>query len=1279
MAIITGTENDDQFANQLVGTNGNDEYLALGGDDFLIPSLGSDILNGGAGFDVAIYDASPLTNGIVINNTSLAIGSVLAFSVNKGSGQIDTLIDMENFHGTNFSDAIYVGGLGGTYTFDRAGNDFVRASQDPAATTGHTFVAGSGNDTYIGTVRDDDLVIYTDNGFDGAGPIFRGVDVNLATGTAVDGWGDIDSLTGIENVDGTALNDIIRGDGNNNFFIGLAGNDTLEGAGGDDGLLGGDGNDTLRGGDGNDNLRGGRGNDILDGGNEPAQFSGGDRASYSREHQDGGTQGIDASLITGTVIDTFGDTDTLINIEEIQGSIFNDLIVGAGGSDQLRGEGGNDTVTGNAGNDDLSGGSGNDTISGGAGDDFIEAGSGTDTISGGVGGFDELSYVFDTFFDGISTGVSVTFTNETDGTAIDFNGDTDSFTGIESVRGTNNADTFVGSIGTQSFRGFGGDDSFDGGAGDNDRIDYSRAHADLGAFQGVTVDMVAGTAIDAYGDNDTFVNIERIRGSDFADAITGNSDRNDLQGRDGDDVIDSFGGSNNYLEGGDGDDTLLARGQNDFVNGGNGDDTISLFENESGANPGFGSDTIAGAANGYFFLEYGGVSDSLTIDILLGTTVFSGGDIDAFTNIRNIGGGDGDDILLGDNSSEFQEFFSSRGNDTIDGRGGNRDRLIYDNRDETAVTVNFLTGTATGSFAGTDSFSNIESVRGTSGADTFIGGTQAYTEYQGLDGIDTYVGGTGQDRLSFTFDNNRGGTGAISVDLLAQTATDGFGNLETFTGIEQVIANDTNDTLFGDNNANILIGLGGDDFIDGRGGNNQIFGGDGNDTLRSSGASEIFGENGNDTIFAGLGTSETLDGGTGIDTLNTTLFNGSYVVDLATGLTNFAGELFTNFENITAGNGNDQLFGFEVDNIMIGGGGNDRILAFRGNDTIEGGLGDDTLNGGEGNDNISGGDGADLVFGQDGNDVISGGDGNDQLFGEAGNDNISGGLGDDTIGAADGSDTINAGGGNDTAFGGEGNDTVRGGTGNDRLFGSGGSDFIDGEDGNDELFGETGSDTLLGGAGDDDMNGGGGNDFMNGESGNDRMFGGSNEDTMFGGTGNDLLNGQTQDDDLFGQSGNDQLFGGDGFDLLDGGSGNDVLFGGNQGDTLVGGLGVDTLNGGSGFDTFDFNSVAESAFGSADTIAGFDGAGGFGGDIIDVSSIDANTGIAGNQAFTFLGAVSSAVGLGFGAGALWVQEFGGQTRLYANVNNDAIIDLEVRINDGAGTTAFDYTASDFFA
>src|SRR5204863_7502531 len=51
-------------------------------------------------------------------------------------------------------------------------------------------------------------------------------------------------------------------------------------------------------------------------------------------------------------------------------------------------------------------------------------------------------------------------------------------------------------------------------------------------------------------------------------------------------------------------------------------------------------------------------------------------------------------------------------------------------------------------------------------------------------------------------------------------------------------------------------------------------------------------------LFSGLGP-ETMDGGTGIDLINHTAFNGNYVFNMTTGLTNFVGESYINFEKIT--------------------------------------------------------------------------------------------------------------------------------------------------------------------------------------------------------------------------------------------------------------------------------------------------------------------------------------------------------------------------------------------
>ena len=87
---------------------------------------------------------------------------------------------------------------------------------------------------------------------------------------------------------------------------------------------------------------------------------------------------------------------------------------------------------------------------------------------------------------------------------------------------------------------------------------------------------------------------------------------------------------------------------------------------------------------------------------------------------------------------------------------------------------------------------------------------------------------------------------------------------------------------------------------------------------------------------------------------------------------------------------------------------------------------------------------------------------------------------------------------------------------------------------------------------------------------------------------------------------------------LTGGGGNDVLHGGAGNDVLIGGLGRDIMFGDGGADRFDFDTVTEAGAtaGTRDVISLFDLAGG---DVIDLSTIDANSSVAGNQAFTFIG------------------------------------------------------------
>lgn len=96
-------------------------------------------------------------------------------------------------------------------------------------------------------------------------------------------------------------------------------------------------------------------------------------------------------------------------------------------------------------------------------------------------------------------------------------------------------------------------------------------------------------------------------------------------------------------------------------------------------------------------------------------------------------------------------------------------------------------------------------------------------------------------------------------------------------------------------------------------------------------------------MFSGLG-SETMDGGTGIDTIDHTVWDGAYTFNMPAGLNSFGGEIYLNFEIAKMGDGNDTVAGNNEDNTIFDG---------LGNDILEGGNGIDKLSGGVGNDTIT--------------------------------------------------------------------------------------------------------------------------------------------------------------------------------------------------------------------------------------------------------------------------------------------------------------------------------------
>ena len=124
-----------------------------------------------------------------------------------------------------------------------------------------------------------------------------------------------------------------------------------------------------------------------------------------------------------------------------------------------------------------------------------------------------------------------------------------------------------------------------------------------------------------------------------------------------------------------------------------------------------------------------------------------------------------------------------------------------------------------------------------------------------------------------------------------------------------------------------------------------------------------------------------------------------------------------------------------------------------------------------------------------------------------------------------------------------------------------------------------------------------------------------------------------------------------------------VLDGGGGNDSLIGGLGRDTLTGSSGSDRFVYRSTSESGIGSAnrDVITDFKGLSNA--DRIDVSAIDVNASLSGDQAFNYIG------GNAF-TGAIGEARFivsNGVGVLQFNTNRDTTADMEIALS---GVTSF---------
>ncbi len=327
--IIGGTGNDKFWGtvgdNNLSGETGNDLLDGRDGNDILSGGDGDDTLIGGNGLDI-------LVGGAGVDNLS---GGAGADTLRGGDG--DDVID-----GGNDKDTIY----------GDAGNDNIIAGSGNDSITG-----GAGADVLNGGIGDD-TAYYRNSTI--------GVDVSLLRGTGLLGDAEGDTLQFIENLSGSALNDVLTGDNGINRIAGLSGADQIFGLGGDDYILTGGGYDFVDGGAGLDTVT--------------------YEDSWGR---------VVVNLTTGINQYSEAARDVLVNVERIVGSRYDDRLTGDANDNRLTGGEGNDILNGMAGIDYLFGSAGNDTMTGGTGADVFvfNAGFGNDTITdfaAGVGRTDRL-------------------------------------------------------------------------------------------------------------------------------------------------------------------------------------------------------------------------------------------------------------------------------------------------------------------------------------------------------------------------------------------------------------------------------------------------------------------------------------------------------------------------------------------------------------------------------------------------------------------------------------------------------------------------------------------------------------------------------------------------------------------------------------------------------------------------------------------------------------------------------------------------------------------------
>ncbi|MEC3860643.1 tandem-95 repeat protein [Mesobacterium sp. TK19101] len=1061
------------------------------GDDLLIRFVGSSdrlLVRDQYGFT-----SPPVEVFAFESETSLSAEEITALLIDEAAAQrlmYPSVADTDPFTDPVFARAHGDAPTGG-------GGD----TETGAAAQPRRFVAQPGVVDTFGTfvpLVDDGAGLITIAGFE-PGDLGDVLDIRLATGLAgeivarqegadiyvyfVDaGQTDLDAARRLFRLEGVALTDLSGGNFNGAPFATTA-PQTLTGDATAEGLTGGWGDDTVRAESGDDTVTGAQGNDLLSGqaGNDSYILGPGFGDDTISEDGPNYTSPADKVVFAagltladlqvtaegGDLILTFANTGDRLRIastmtndryrvetvefadgtilshaelvalalapgegdQDLQGSYNAESISGAGGNDTLTGRGGDDTLTGGTGNDLLRGQSQNDTylFAPGFGDDTIfEDGpnynSAADVIVLGAGYVPgDLRVVAD------GADLVLRFAGTEDRIRIQNTLTNDRYR-VETLR-------------------------FDDGT--------ELRHAELAAmaWQPLPTD-------------------QRMDGSYDAEAL-------------------ATGGGNDTVYARGGDDTLTGGSGNDFLAGQFGNDTY-VFD------AGFGQDTIADDGPNYaspadrvvfgpglergdlwvvadgndLILGFSGRSDSLRLQSTLGndryrieTVAFDDGTELSHAELVTLAlvAGDGDDDLSG--SFDAESLSGGAGNDTLRGQGGNdtlsgglgNDFLEGGWNDDSYL---FEAG------FGHDTLSD-NAPSYASGADEIVfGAGLSLDDLQARavsDGIELRFG-AGEDRLLIA-------NGLLSDRYFIETLRFDDGRTLSRADLLTRLATGTagDDSLAGDDAANAIDALAGNDTVQGNGGDDTITGGAGADSIAGGAqADDLGGDAGDDTILGDTG-NDTLSGGAGFDRI----------------------EGGSNDDSLMGGDGNDTLDGGDHSDTLEGGAGNDWLTGGARDDTYRFGLGfgHDVIDEKVGSSFLSGTDAvvfdatitvADVTVYLDGDDLVLTVAGGDRLRilgtvaggekrvesvtfvadgtswthdammaaaqpwpgaeglvqqGDPATNVLAGGAGDDQLlGLRQTASLMQGAGGNDTLTGGQGGETLDGGNGNDLLQGRDGND-----------------------------------------------------------------------------------------------------------------------------------------------------------------------------------------------------------------------------------------------